>query len=148
MYKVINGKGYNTETAQELAVYEANCGPKDFKYVCETLYRKKTGEYFLHGNGGAMTKYRESTGSNSWSGGEAITPMSIAEAKKWAEEHCNGDKYEAIFGSVEETEDVEMSERMHLLLPVTITDALRKRKEATGTTVTALVIEALRKAGY
>ena len=47
MKKVINGLLYNTETAKEIGYHSENF-PGDFKYVCETLYKKKTGEYFLH----------------------------------------------------------------------------------------------------
>ena len=37
-------------------------------------------------------------------GGQAIIPLSEKEAREWAEEHLNGDEYEAIFGVVEEDE--------------------------------------------
>lgn len=46
MKKIINGKMYNTETAEFIDSYESGY-PKDFAYVYEALYRKKTGEFFL-----------------------------------------------------------------------------------------------------
>lgn len=101
MKKIINGKKYDTETAKELSSWD-NGLPGDFSYVSETLYRKKTGEYFLAGHGGARSKYAESIGQNCWSGGTAITPLTESEAKAWAEDHLDCEEYEAIFGEVEE----------------------------------------------
>lgn len=102
MKKIINGKRYDTNTAKELG-YDSYSNRSDFSYWCETLYRKTTGEFFLHGEGGPNSRYAESVGLNSWTGGERIMPMSLEEAQKWAEEHLDGDEYEKIFGIVEET---------------------------------------------
>ena len=63
---------------------------------------KKTGEFFLYGEGGAMSKYTKSCGDNSWTGAEEIIPMTEEEARKWVEKHGDGDDYEEIFGEVEE----------------------------------------------
>lgn len=105
MKKIINGRVYDTTKAKELGTY-ANAGNwRDFSHLEETLYRKKTGEYFLHGEGGAMTRYAEATGQNSWSGGERIMPMTYDEAREWAEEHLTADEYEAIFGEIVEDAD-------------------------------------------
>lgn len=101
MKKIINGKKYNTATAKEL--YTMSSGARsDFGHVSETLYIKKTGEYFLYGEGGPMSRYAQSAGQNCWTGGEAITPITEAEARKWGEKHMDGDEYEAVFGEVEE----------------------------------------------
>ena len=62
MKKIINGKKYDTDTAQELASWDNGGGWRDFHHCEETLYRKKTGEFFLFGEGGPMTKYAVSTG--------------------------------------------------------------------------------------
>lgn len=102
MKQIINGKKYNTETAKEMGCWSNNYSYGDFNYCRESLYRKKTGEYFLYGVGGAMSKYSQSCGQNSWSGGEKIMPMTESEAKRWAEKHLTADEYEEIFGEVEE----------------------------------------------
>lgn len=102
MKKIIKNKVYDTETAQRLAEYEPNPYQSDFSYFCETLYRKKTGEFFLHGEGNAASKYSRSCGQNERCGGEQIIPMTYAESQKWAEEHLDGDDYIAIFGEPEE----------------------------------------------
>ena len=102
MKKIIGGRVYDTEKARELGTY-ANAGSwRDFSHLEETLYRKKTGEYFLFGEGGPMTRYAEAEGQNSWSGGRRIMPMSYDEAREWAEEHLEADEYESIFGEIVE----------------------------------------------
>lgn len=105
MKKIINGRRYDTESARELAAASSGLSYSDFSHWEETLYVKKTGEYFLHGIGGPMSRYAEPSGQNGWSGGERIMPMSLEEAKAWAEEHLSGDEYEDIFGTVEETDE-------------------------------------------
>lgn len=100
MKKIINRKKYDTDTAKCLLSWDNN--HTGFSYCHEELYRKKTGEFFLYGHGGPMSKYTKSCGDNSWSGAEEIIPLSEAEARKWAEEHGDADEYEAIFGEVEE----------------------------------------------
>lgn len=102
MKKIINGKRYDTDTAK--AVGEAGYSHRgDFSYWAETLYRKNTGEYFLYGAGGPMSRYAVTTGQNEWSGGEKIIPLNLENAKAWAEEYLDGDEYEKLFGAVEET---------------------------------------------
>lgn len=102
MKKIINGKRYDTDTAKKLA-NDWYSNRTDFHYWEETLYRKNTGEYFLHGEGGPASKYAQSVGQNSWSGGEKLIPLSVENARQWAEDHLDGDDYERIFGTVEET---------------------------------------------
>lgn len=104
MKKVINRALYDTETAKLLGE-DSHGSPRDFDHWCESLYRTKSGKYFLHGAGGAMTKYAISTGQNEWSGGEKIIPLTLESAQKWAEEHLSGDDYLAAFGEPEETTD-------------------------------------------
>lgn len=102
MKKIINGRRYDTDTAKVMAE-DSYSYPSDFGYWCETLYRKNTGEFFLHGEGGAASKYAETIGQNQWRGGERIIPLTLDSAKKWAEEHLEVAEYEEIFGIVEET---------------------------------------------
>lgn len=58
MKKIIDGKTYNTETAKVVSV-SCNGEYGNMSYVEETLYKKKTGEYFLYGISGANGKYAE-----------------------------------------------------------------------------------------
>ncbi len=97
MKKIVNGKLYSTETA-ECVGSDQYSNPRDFHYWCETLYRKKNGEYFLHGEGNGLSHYRTYYSENSWGGGEEIIPMSFDAAKKWAETHLDADEYIEEFG--------------------------------------------------
>ena len=84
MKKIIKGKLYNTETAKEIAAWSNGLSYSDFNWCEETLYRKKTGEYFVAGEGGARSKYAERHG-DMWGAGEEIVPMTEDEARTWAE---------------------------------------------------------------
>lgn len=101
MKKIINGKMYNTETAKELGDYWNGYYEGDFYFLKETLYLKKSGEYFLHGEGGAASKYCKRFGDGRI-GDNVIIPFSEEEAKEWAVEYLSADEYEALFGTVEE----------------------------------------------
>ena len=105
MKKIINQKRYDTDTAQERGYWENNYGRTDFHWCAETLYQKKTGEFFLHGEGNAASKYAESCGNNSWCGGEKIIPVDYETAREWAEKHLEADEYESIFGEISEDEE-------------------------------------------
>lgn len=93
MKKIINSKLYNTDTAKEIGYYTWGSG---FDKVEETLYLKRTGEFFLHGAGGARSKYGGYDG-NSWYWGQDIIPLSADDAREWAEKHCDPDVYQKYF---------------------------------------------------
>ena len=101
MKKIINGRRYDTQTAK--LVGQTSYGiPGGLNYWWERLYRKRTGEFFLQGNGGPMSKYSERTGENEWGYGHKIRPLSLKEAQVWVEKHLDADIYEEIFGRVSE----------------------------------------------
>lgn len=101
MKKIINGKKYDTDTAELLSQWDNGLYGNDFNSCSEDLYKKKTGEFFLHVEGGANSKYSKSSG-NSSCGSSDIIPMTETEAKEWFEAKGDADKYEEIFGEVEE----------------------------------------------
>lgn len=102
MKQIINHKLYNTETAKELHTRYHGNGWSDLYGFSETLYQKRTGEFFLHGDGGPGSKYSVSVGCNSWSGTQKIIPISEEEARDWAERYMDADDYMELFGPVEE----------------------------------------------
>lgn len=95
MKKIINDKRYNTDTAKALAVSSCNIGK--ISQVVETLYRKNTGEYFLHCEGGPATKYARFLGNNSWTSGEMILPLTLSEAEAWSKDHISEEDFSRIF---------------------------------------------------
>ena len=103
MKKIINGKRYDTDTANFIADTNSGGSRTDFSFWEEELYRKQTGEFFLYGTGGPMSKYSKSCGDNNWSGDEVIIPLSVDAAKRWAENYMDADEYETLFGPVEDT---------------------------------------------
>lgn len=139
MKKIIDGKVYDTETAQQVGEpwSPGDCGPSDFDFVMETLYRKRTGEYFLHGEGGARTKYAEACGASEWTGGERIMPLSYDEARDWAERHLDVDGYEAEFGTPDEGETTSLS----LTLPTATYRAIKSEATRRGCPMRDLVVE-------
>lgn len=100
--KIISGKRYDTETATYLGSDCAECSVTDFSFWREELYQKRTGEFFLAGEGGPMTRYAVRVEQNGWRGGERVMPLSFDEARDWAEGHLTVDEYEGIFGEVAE----------------------------------------------
>lgn len=101
MKKIINGKKYDTDTAEDVGYWTNHCYGS-FEFCEETLYRKKNGEFFLEGYGGPLTCYFEMCGPDERRSGTKLIPLTESEAREWAMEHLDGDEFEAIFGEVEE----------------------------------------------
>lgn len=100
MKAIINGRLYNTETALLLGrCISAQAGV--LQSCWEEFYRKKNGEYFVYGEGGPFSKYGHFF-DGEWHEGGAITVLSEAEAREWAEQNLDADGYISIFGEVEE----------------------------------------------
>lgn len=138
MKKVINGSLYNTETARKLGNWD-NGEYGSFGYCEETLYRTKSGKYFIHGEGGANSRYSRQTGSNSWSGGEKIITCTYDEAREWAEEHLDGDDYIAAFGEPAE----DGAEMCLFRLTPAVKAQLGREVSKTGKTQSDIVLAAL-----
>lgn len=101
MKKVIEGKLYNTDTADYLADWSSGIAG-DLDYCEEVLYRTKKGVYFLYGCGGARSSYGKCCGHGEYCGGENISVLTEEKAKEWTQEYASADKYEEIFGLVPE----------------------------------------------
>ena len=143
MKRIIDGRKYDTETATFVASYDNGRSVSDYQYVGHALYRKRTGEYFLESEGGAMTRYAERDGDG-WRGGSVIEPLTYERARAWAEEHMSVDEYEAEFGEVPESdgEDVVLSVRVS---PAT-RERLRRMAAETGRTQGAVLDELVARA--
>ena len=99
MKAIIEGKRYNTETARKVGNYYNGLGSGDFRNVDEDLYVTKSGNYFLAGEGGAMTKYAKGNGNTTW-GSSKIIPMTKEEAFEWAESKLATKEVEAEFSDM------------------------------------------------
>ena len=128
MKRIIDGKRYDTSTAEEVAT--ATHGyRREFSYYEETLYCKRTGEYFLYGYGHGESKYAKQV-LGAWGPGEDIIPMTYEQAREWAERNLDAEEYEREFGEVPESdgEDVVLSVRVS---PAT-RETLRRLSKQTG----------------
>lgn len=141
MVKIIKGRKYDTSTAREVGQFGNSGTWRDYSHYEETLYQKRTGEYFLHGEGGPMTRYATKVEQNSWSGGSAIRPLDYEEARAWAEEHLDAEDYEREFGEV--AEDGEKV-AINLSLPAELVERLKREAVAEHMTVSALVEKRLK----
>ena len=90
MKKLIDGRLYDTDTAQRLGMVTGLW--EGLLNQDETLYRTAKGAYFLH--------YVRSS-EIAWTGGEWLVPVREHEAQEWAERHLSADEYISLFGCVE-----------------------------------------------
>lgn len=141
MKKIINGKLYDTDTATEIGSNYYGT-PGDFSYFSEHLYKKRTGEFFLHGSGGPMSRYSKSIGQNEWSGSEKIIPMSYESAREWAEKNLDADDFQQVFGEITEGEDAYISVK----LPAAADSKLRRMAAEQGLSLTAMIIKLISEA--
>lgn len=139
MNKVINGKRYDTETAELVGEWTNGHRYGEFQYECEKLYRKKTGEFFLYGSGGAMSSYAVPSGNHNWTGSSKITPISINEAKKWVEKNLDADDYESLF-ELEEEGNIAYS----FLIPENLYNRLKEKSDKTEKTMKDIIVKALK----
>ncbi|MGM9563544.1 MAG: hypothetical protein ACI3VQ_05650 [Faecousia sp.] len=100
MIQIINGKKYSTETAEEIGEWESYPYSEysTVEYSHEILYLKKTGEYFLWGEGGALTRYADEYENFS----SRIIPISEEQARKWVLKKLPGERYIELYGDVKE----------------------------------------------
>lgn len=141
MKKIINGKKYDTETAEKIGDWGNGCYPNDFRVYSETLYRKKTGEYFLHGSGGPLSKYGVAVG-NGMGWGAIIQPLSIESARQWAEECLDADDYEKNFGEVDENEQIVM---LSFELPSDLKKQFQEKTQGECKTMSQVLKELIQK---
>lgn len=136
MKKIINGKLYDTGTATCVGSWANSYNPRDFQYVEEALYRKRTGEFFLYGEGGPASKYAVSIGGNSWSGGAKIIPLTVEQAREWAEKHMDADDYQEIFGEVSEDDS---RTALSISIATTASEIARRAAAEAGMSLSAYI---------
>ena len=82
MKKIINGKRYDTDSSEVVATYSNYSSSSDHCY--ESLCRTKSGNWFLSGEGGGLSRYGRLVG-NGMTGGEDVKPLTPKEAMEWLE---------------------------------------------------------------
>lgn len=142
MKKIINGRVYDTDTAKELGSWDNGLGSGDFAVEIETLYRKRTGEYFIYGWGGPASRYARQVGQSAWAAGERIMPLSYDDAREWAESHLEADDYIAIFGDPGEDGDGEVT--ISVRVPASVKRALQSECSRRGITQADGIAQAIK----
>lgn len=145
MKKIINNKLYDTATAKKLAEWDEN-GTDPLNYIAEALYRKKTGEFFVFGDGGANTKYARIGRLKVFEPGSAILPMSHEQAKEWALDRLPKNEYDDIFGDM--IDDDGSTTVTSIRLPSALLETVRRRAqekdETTAEFIRAAIVEAVK----
>lgn len=101
MKAIIQGKRYDTEKAELIGEYHTpGMGQSDFRYWEAGLYvTPRSKQYFLAGEGHAMTRFATHNGDGSgW--GNKIIPMDATEALAWAEQYLDSATIEEYFGDM------------------------------------------------
>ena len=78
--RINNGRRYDLDTAQEIAVVTHGLQGA-YSFYVERLLKKRNGEYVLHGRGGLLSPY------SSREGGERFIRLSREEARAWGKEN-------------------------------------------------------------
>lgn len=141
----INGLRYNTETAKELAHWSSDYPVNDFNYYEEWLYKKKTGEYFLYGEGGAASPYAEYLEPSGTADGYGIKPLTRKQAQQWLERAANEfapyeQTYEREFGLKKAGKNVAVTVKIDKALKDKL-DKLAARQSTTASQIIANLIE-------
>ena len=84
MKQIINGKVFNTETAERIDADGNGLSASDFGYLWEALYMTKNGAFFLHRDGGAASSCSRSSGGGRC-GDSRLESLTKAEALEWCE---------------------------------------------------------------
>ena len=134
MRQIIKNKVYNTNTAKKMGTYRNLEDSNDSVYYEETLYRKKTGEFFLH------TYDRKITSYSDWA---RIIPLTYDEARQWAEELLTEELYKGIFFGV--VDEYSETEALTVQLPTALAIQLKRRTDRSGQLIKDAVAEALRQ---
>lgn len=143
MKKIIGGKKYDTDTAKRVGAFEEGY-IGDFEWRNETLYQKATGEFFLAGEGGAKTRWASRT-IDGYSSGEGILPLTLDEAREWAEEHLTQAEVEELFQIPKKDVDLGKMIRSFSISPKTI-NGLRYLAQNLGISRSEIIDQLVAKA--
>jgi len=106
MKRIINGKRYDTDKAICIGGYDHGSypGSGDFSHWSAELYMTpRSKNYFLAGEGGAMTRFARHCADGSSCGGSKLIPIGREDALEWAERYLDNDTIEEYFS--DEIED-------------------------------------------
>ena len=98
MKAIIEGKRYDTETAEKLCdISPLGYPPGHFYWEETALYVTRRGAFFLAGKGGAYSRWARPFGANGASGGSGLRPVGREEAQEVLERYGTPEEVERLF---------------------------------------------------
>ena len=97
MQWTIDGKEYDTDTAKYIGRFRNTPYWNDAHFFEETLFRTKTGEFFLYGHGGTQSKYAYISPGGRRNPAQRIIPLTDEKAKEWMQQHGYVEKCVTLF---------------------------------------------------
>lgn len=135
MKKIIKGKVYDTEKATLIARADHDNIKDANNLKCkQALYRKKTGEFFVHLEGPSLTLHDIFGGEFRQNRG--IYPMTYKQAQLFVEKELSADTWTNLFGDPDEdSEDVALN----LMISAAASAKLKKAAAQNGISLRAQV---------
>lgn len=139
MKKKIKQKIYDTDKAKCLGCWVSGVR-NDPHYIKEELFQKKTGEFFIHGQGAHLSRYAERVDEKVWTYGEKIIPLNYEEAEKWSKEHLQTEEYNKIFAEIVGD---ERKTALNIYISTTVLEKAKREAIKRGVTISAFIEEKL-----
>ena len=133
--KVIKGVLYNTESAKMLGRRESMRGSR---CLFETLYKTKSGHYFLYGEILPMSAYASRQKDNLLSDSKFIIPLTPALAVQWGRKNLTAPECNKQF---DEPEDSGCKEKLSLSVSSAVKRKLEKQRKETGKSISRIISE-------
>lgn len=143
MKRIIKNRVYDTSKARLVGRF-AELGEDPSSRLSEKLYQKRTGEYFVYGEGGPLTRYA-SWHDGSPSPGERIMPLGYDEARAWAEAHLSPEDFSEAFPDKLGEAGGSGQARLTLIVTAPAKAALEREAARSGRPRGAIVSELLEK---
>jgi len=100
MIRIIEGKRYNTETAELIGEFESGNDRSNWRWFGEALYRTPKGAWFTVGSGGPLSPYSRRVGQNELTGAhDMFRVLTVTEVRGWVEAYCAAEVVERLFGA-------------------------------------------------
>lgn len=133
MRAVISRKVYDTETSSELCSQHTG-STSDGTDLNETLYRTRSGRFFLYLSGGRNSKAARISGIDTRAS-ETIVPLEDYEARIFAERHLSPFDLERTFREKGPDSDATIL----LTVPASMRDRIKTEAHAAGVTISTFI---------
>lgn len=101
MKEIINGVSYDTNKSVLLESVDSGFKKEDIRWSVTTLFRTRSGKFFLHGIGGPGSPYAQTYEYFANKEGEEIIPMSSFKVIIWVEEYLPDEKLKIFLKDME-----------------------------------------------